>query len=61
MRHERSAGQGLGLFAPKEEQQGKFSFSPVGTTVSDCGPGPPVATPLAVWGWGRDGENLGAE
>ena len=36
-RHERSAGQGLGLLAPKEETQEKRSFSPIGTTVSDCG------------------------
>ena len=37
VRHERSAGQGLGLLAPKEETQEKRSFSPIGTTVSDCG------------------------
>lgn len=35
LRHEKSAGQGLRLLAPKETQ-GKRSFSPLGTAVSDC-------------------------
>lgn len=60
LRHEKSAGQGLGLLAPEEETQGKRSFSPAGTTVSDCGTWPIAAILLAVWRQeSKHGQKLG--